>query len=71
MTWAIHLIGRHSDVQDRIHAELDEVLGKDTGRIISMEDIKKLEYLEMVIKESLRLFPSVPIMGRRLTSDVM
>ena len=68
MTWATYLIGRHPDIQRRLHEELDEVFGQDKSRPVTMDDIKKLEYLERVIKESLRLFPSVPFMAR-VTSE--
>ena len=69
MTWATYLIGRHPEVQRRLHDELDAVFGDDETRPVTMEDVRKLEYLEQVIKESLRLFPSVPFMGRVTTED--
>lgn len=34
-----------------------------------MEDVNELEYLECVIKETLRLFPSVPFIGREVQED--
>ena len=71
MTWATYLIGRHPEVQKCLLDELDAVFGDDKTRPIAMEDVRKLEYLEQVIKESLRLFPSVPFMGRVTTEDCM
>lgn len=40
-----------------------------SDRPASTEDLKKLKYLECVIKEALRLFPSVPFFARRLGED--
>uniref|UniRef100_A0A671LEK1 aromatase n=1 Tax=Sinocyclocheilus anshuiensis TaxID=1608454 RepID=A0A671LEK1_9TELE len=58
MNWALHLIGSHPEVQKAVQAELQEVFDRHVG----VEDLKKLRCLECVIKESLRIFPSVPLL---------
>ena len=55
--------------KERVHEELHEVLG-DTKRSITMADLSELKYLECCIKEALRLYPSVPLMGRTLSEDI-
>uniref|UniRef100_A0A8C1QQI8 aromatase n=1 Tax=Cyprinus carpio TaxID=7962 RepID=A0A8C1QQI8_CYPCA len=68
MNWAIHLLGSHPEVQKKAQQELFEVFG-ESERPINTEDLKKLRYLECVIKESLRLFPSVPFFARTICED--
>ncbi|XP_014897490.1 cytochrome P450 4V8 [Poecilia latipinna] len=68
MNWALHLLGTHPEVQRKVQQELHEVFGT-SGRPINTEDLKKLRYLECVIKEALRLFPSVPFFARSLCDD--
>ncbi|EPQ05806.1 Cytochrome P450 4V3 [Myotis brandtii] len=41
----------------------------NSDRPVTLEDLKKLKYLECVIKETLRIFPSVPIIARGLNED--
>lgn len=41
----------------------------NTERPVTMDDLKELRYLECVLKESLRLFPSVPLFARALRED--
>lgn len=66
--WALYLIGSHPHVQRQLHRELDQVFGQ-SSRHMTMEDLKKLRYLECVIKEALRIFPSVPMFARTLSQD--
>ncbi|GMS94404.1 hypothetical protein PENTCL1PPCAC_16579, partial [Pristionchus entomophagus] len=71
MGWTIWLLGQHPEYQARVHAEMDDVFGDDEDREPSEEDLKKYIYLEMCIKESLRLCQPVPIIARRLTHDLI
>ncbi|XP_072920641.1 cytochrome P450 4V7 [Hemitrygon akajei] len=68
INWALHLLGSHPDVLKKVQEELGDVFG-NSDHPPSMEDLKNLQYLQCVIKESLRLFPSVPIFGRTLLED--
>ncbi|CAL8330552.1 unnamed protein product [Merluccius merluccius] len=70
MNWAVHLLGSHPEVQRKAQLELQEVFG-ESQRPMTMEDLKQLRYLECVIKESLRLFPSVPFFARSLCDDIV
>lgn len=53
------LLATNQEVQDKVAQELNEVFYSDNVEI-SYDNITKLDYLEMVIKESLRLCPVVP-----------
>lgn len=69
LSWALHMIGSHPEAQQKIQDEIDSVLGNKDSVNITQEDLRKMEFLERVIKESLRLFPSVPIIGRITSND--
>nr|AAL48299.1 cytochrome P450 CYP4S4 [Mamestra brassicae] len=64
------LIADHEEVQDRIFEECQKILG-DSDRTPTMSDLADMKYLEAVIKETLRLYPSVPFIAREITEDFM
>lgn len=70
-SYTLYLLGHHGDIQAKVHAELDEVFGDDKGRSVTLEDMKKLKYLDCVIKESLRMYPPVPLVARDIDEDVL
>ncbi|XP_020516560.2 cytochrome P450 4V8 [Labrus bergylta] len=68
MNWAVHLLGSHPEAHRKVQQELEEVFGP-SERHATAEDLKKLKYLDCVIKEALRLFPSVPFFARYIRED--
>lgn len=69
ISWCMFLLGHHPDIQQNIYEELMRNLGD--SNYISVQDTRELKYLEMVIKESHRLYPPVPIIGRSIEEDII
>ncbi len=61
LTWAWYLLSQDPEVETRLHAELAEVLG---GRAPRVADLPRLAYTEHVVTETLRLYPTVWLVGR-------
>ncbi|XP_050503187.1 cytochrome P450 4C1-like isoform X13 [Diabrotica virgifera virgifera] len=62
------MLGMFQDIQQKVFEELIDILGPD--RRAFPDDLPQLKYLERVVKESLRLFPPVPLIGRTLHEDI-
>ncbi|XP_055857581.1 cytochrome P450 4d2-like [Episyrphus balteatus] len=69
MSFTLFLISRHPEVQNKAFEEIRDVIGEDTTKSITLHDLNNLKYLECVIKEGLRLYPPVPLIGRRFQED--
>uniref|UniRef100_A0A8D8WTB5 Cytochrome P450 4C1 n=2 Tax=Cacopsylla melanoneura TaxID=428564 RepID=A0A8D8WTB5_9HEMI len=63
------MLALHPDIQDKVQEEIDRVLGPDPDYCPTYEDLCSLEYIDMVIKESLRMFPAAPIITRDVSED--
>ena len=61
MTWTWYLLSQHPDVEAKLHEELDAVL---EGKQPTVEDVPLLRYTEMVVAESMRLYPPAWAIGR-------
>ena len=67
LSWTWLLLGQNPEAEAKLHAEIDSVLG---GRLPTLEDLPQLRYAEMVLAESMRLYPPAWAMGRQATCDV-
>ncbi|KAI5709541.1 hypothetical protein M8J76_006333 [Diaphorina citri] len=60
----------HPHIQNKVYEETVQILGEDTSVCPTYEDLMKLDYLERVIKECLRLFPAALGSARKITEDI-
>ena len=67
LTYTWFLLSEHPEVEQRVHEELDDVIGDDRP---GMEHVRELDYLEWVIQEAMRLYPPVYTIFREPTEDV-
>lgn len=61
LAFALHLLARHPEEQRRARAEITRVLGDRTP---DAADMDRLPYLTRVLKETMRLYPAAPVIGR-------
>lgn len=67
VTWTLWHLAREPEVAERLHAELDAVLG---GRLPGPADLPHLPWTAQVLQESIRLNPPAWIIGRYAERDV-
>jgi cytochrome P450 len=66
LSWLLYLLSRYPMVAARVKAELAEVLG---GRTPTFQDLPRLQYLSLVLKETLRLYPPFWMLTRTPVAD--
>jgi cytochrome P450 len=66
LSFCFYLLAGQPDAEARLAAEVDEVL---QGQPPTAAQISLLRYAEGVVKESMRLYPPVPGIGREAVSD--
>ena len=62
LSWTWLLLAQNPDVEAKLATELQCVLG---GRVPGVCDLPRLSYAELVLKEAMRLYPPVWVIGRR------
>jgi cytochrome P450 len=71
LAWTWLLLAQNPDAEAKLHAELDAVLGPAVGgRLPTLADLPQLRYTEMVLSESMRLYPPAWAMGRQSTAPI-
>ncbi|XP_066275239.1 cytochrome P450 4F2-like [Branchiostoma lanceolatum] len=69
ISWSLYCLAKHPGHQDRVREEVDMVMAGKDEKQLTWQDISKLKYLAMCIKEAMRLYPPVPIVSRKITRD--
>jgi cytochrome P450 / NADPH-cytochrome P450 reductase len=60
LSFAIHYLLKHPEVLRKATNEVDEVFGRDLGKVPEYRTISSLKYLNQILKETMRLWPPAP-----------
>ena len=66
LTWTLMLLAQNPEVEAKLVAEVQSVV---TQSLPTIDDLPKLPYTEMVLKEAMRLYPPAWALGREVTRD--
>ncbi|GAA2594852.1 hypothetical protein GCM10010399_26780 [Dactylosporangium fulvum] len=66
MAWVFYILGQHPDIERRLHAELDDVLG---DRAPTFDDLPNLSFTWQVLQETLRMYPPAWMLTRTTTRE--
>ena len=67
LAWTWVLLSEHPGAEARLHAEIDLVLG---GRPPTVADLPRLSYAANIVNETLRVYPTVWVIGRESIEPV-
>lgn len=66
LCWTLYLLARHRDVYRQIQKDVDALTDEPT-----VADLPRLTSVLRVFKESLRMYPPLPLFGRDTTEDIV
>jgi cytochrome P450 len=66
LSWAWYLLAQHPEAEQKLAAEVQQVLGDRDPRV---DDCPRLKYAEMVALEAMRLYPPAYVVGREAIAD--
>src|SRR6202011_4250822 len=62
LAWAWYLLSQAPEVEERLHAELAQVLDR---RPPPLDDVSELIFTRAIFEETIRLYPPVPLLARQ------
>jgi len=66
MTFVWYVLSQQTEWEEKLHAELDEVLG---GRVPTDADLPNLKLTRRIIEETMRLYPPAPGLSARVAVE--
>lgn len=70
ITFCLYNLAKHPEVQRKVCDELRNIIGDNARKPVTLKELNDLHYLDLVIKETLRIYPPVPLYGREVQEDV-
>jgi cytochrome P450 / NADPH-cytochrome P450 reductase len=67
--WLAYVLATRPDVEEKLLAEIDSITGGDPDYELQYDDLMALTYTTQVIKETLRIYPPMPVTIRRSLKD--
>ena len=67
--WLAYVLATHPDVEEKLIAEIDAITGGDPDYDLQYDDLMALTYTTQVIKETMRIYPPMPVTIRRSLKD--
>ncbi|XP_066294495.1 cytochrome P450 4F6-like [Branchiostoma lanceolatum] len=71
LSWTLYSLAQHPHHQDKVREEVDLLLAGREEDTIEWEDLHKLPYLTMCLKEAMRLHSPVSLISRTVTEDTV
>nr|XP_022920515.1 cytochrome P450 4V2-like [Onthophagus taurus] len=68
--FALYNLAIFPEIQKKAYEELHSILGENINQFITHQHVKEMKYLDLVIKESMRIKTTVPFFLRQLKEDV-
>uniref|UniRef100_A0A336MZJ5 CSON007008 protein n=1 Tax=Culicoides sonorensis TaxID=179676 RepID=A0A336MZJ5_CULSO len=70
IAFTLYYLATHPEYQEKCYQEINQLYkDKTEDDPLTLKEVKELRFLEMCIKETLRLQPSIIIFGRKLSED--
>ncbi|KAK6627326.1 hypothetical protein RUM44_009803 [Polyplax serrata] len=69
MSFTLYCLAQNPEIQEMVFREQNDIFG-DSDRLPTMADVQEMQYLDRVVKEAQRVFPSIPFIGRELHEDL-
>ncbi|XP_066256027.1 cytochrome P450 4d2-like [Euwallacea similis] len=67
--FTLYALAQNPTYQDKVYEELCEVVGKDPKTEITLSQINDLKYMDIVVKEALRIYQPVPLIERNIDEE--
>ncbi|XP_066295020.1 cytochrome P450 4F12-like isoform X1 [Branchiostoma lanceolatum] len=71
LCWTLYSLAQHPQYQEKVQQEVEELLAARDDDTIEWEDLNKLTFLTMCVKEAMRLHVVVPLISRTTTEDTV